>query len=411
MIPMPLKCLVVVGSIVVAPVLAADPAGDPSPQVADLLSKLANPLPAVRIAATEGLGKIGQPASAAVPALLRSLEDPEVVVRNNAAWALGKIGSPSGQIVPALAAKVEAAKEIWTVRHNAALSLSWIGQPAVPALRKGLDSADGWTRAYSGDALYRIAPQGPDRARVVEVMIGLLSDQDPGLRAFGVATAGTIGPPAAAAAPHFVRLLDDPDANVRASALNVLPRLGPAAAVAIPRLLRVLKESKEDAARLGATVGLSELGGDDAALTTAFVAALGDKAGRVSSAAAQALGKRGEVTVPALLDVLKSENESLRKAALDGFSFMGTKAGDKAAGVATVLIPLLQQDRSYEIRFRSAVALGVLGVRSASVTSALTGALKDDNEIVRVNARDALQRLGVAVPEKSSASAGKAGPG
>lgn len=400
-----LKRVLVGGAIAVAPALAAESTGGQEGPVADWVNKLSSPLPAVRIAAAEGLGKLGPSASAAVPALRRALDDSEVVVRNNAAWALGKIANPSSEIVPALVAKVESTQEIWTVRHNAALSLSWIGQPAVPALRQCLDSADGWTRAYAGDSLYRISRDGPDRGRVVGVMIGLISHQDPGVRAFAVATAGTIGPAAAAAAPHFVRLIDDPDANVRASALNVLPRLGPAAAVAVPRLLRVLQESKEDAARLGATIGLSELGGEDPSLTPALVAALADKSGRVSSAAAQALGKRGEISVPALLESVGSANENVRKAALDGLSYLGAKAGGKAAEIAAVLVSLLRRDRSLEIRFRAAVALGLLGERSAAVTSALTEALQDDNEIVRVNARDALQRLGVALSGKSPAAA------
>ena len=104
--------------------------------------------------------------------MIKALGDPDDLVRRNAAWALGKIQVPHDAVVAALMAKLHEPEEDWSVRHNAALSLSWIGEPAVPALRRGLDAKVEWTRAYSADALLRIG--GEERMKWVVPVVGQL---------------------------------------------------------------------------------------------------------------------------------------------------------------------------------------------------------------------------------------------
>jgi hypothetical protein len=58
--------------------------------------------PAVRIKATEVLGRMGADARDAVPHLVKLLDDPDEAVRKAATRTLGRIGPPADPAVPAL---------------------------------------------------------------------------------------------------------------------------------------------------------------------------------------------------------------------------------------------------------------------------------------------------------------------
>lgn len=67
-----------------------------------LVQTLADPDPAVRLAAARALAAIGPEAERSVPALIRALEDRDEAVRQAAARALGQIGPSANEAVPAL---------------------------------------------------------------------------------------------------------------------------------------------------------------------------------------------------------------------------------------------------------------------------------------------------------------------
>ncbi len=95
--------------------------------------------------------------------------------------------------------------EDWTMREAAAVALSRIGEPAVPALVEALQSPDPNLRQQAADTLARI------------------------------------GPAASTAVPALTALLDDPDPRVKKSAVRALGQIGPAAATAVPSLMRALE--------------------------------------------------------------------------------------------------------------------------------------------------------------------------
>jgi hypothetical protein len=72
------------------------------PAVAALSESLADADPIVRLQSCRALAYMGAQAKDAVPALIRTLNDPEVVVREEAADALGQIGQQATPAVPAL---------------------------------------------------------------------------------------------------------------------------------------------------------------------------------------------------------------------------------------------------------------------------------------------------------------------
>jgi HEAT repeat protein len=171
--------------------------------VPHLIEALRHDSAPVRQRAAAVLALVGPEARAAVPELLRTLKDDRPKVRAVATYALGEVGGDPGEVVPALClafgdVDVE-------VRKNASVALVTLGEPAVPALRKQLQSP---SRAVRRDA-----------ARVL----------------------GMMGVEAKAAATDLALLLPDPDPQVRADAAGALAAMRTEAQAAIPALLKAMR--------------------------------------------------------------------------------------------------------------------------------------------------------------------------
>lgn len=95
--------------------------------------------------------------------------------------------------------------EDWTMREAAAVALSRIGEPAVPALVEALKSPDPNVRQQAADTLARI---GPAAANAVPALTALLEDPDPRVKKSAVRALGQIGPAAATAVPSLMRALE-----------------------------------------------------------------------------------------------------------------------------------------------------------------------------------------------------------
>lgn len=109
-----------------------------------LISLLDDEQPAIRAAATQALGDLGDRAT--IPQLIEQLLDPAVIVRAGAAEALGKMGD--GDAVSALADAIQArdnyyrGSSLWVRAHFVA-ALGQIGsRDAVPTLLRALDDGD-----------------------------------------------------------------------------------------------------------------------------------------------------------------------------------------------------------------------------------------------------------------------------
>jgi len=102
----------------------------------------------VRKAATEALGKIGEPA---VESLIAALKDKEQKVRKAATEALGKIGEPAVEsLIAALKDKEQ------KVRKAATEALGKIGEPAIEPLCTALDDPDLTMRTAAVGALQKL---------------------------------------------------------------------------------------------------------------------------------------------------------------------------------------------------------------------------------------------------------------
>lgn len=109
-----------------------------------LLARLKDDMPAIRVAAASALGDLGDPM--AVDPLIQALEDPALLVRAAAADALGQLGDR--RAVSALSAQLtdrdgyHRGNSLWVRRHYAD-ALGRIGdRGALPALLIALDDPD-----------------------------------------------------------------------------------------------------------------------------------------------------------------------------------------------------------------------------------------------------------------------------
>jgi len=214
----------------------------------------------------------------AVPALIQALGDSDSAVRRAAAEALGAIGDL--QAVPAL---IQALGD-WrseNVRCAAAEALGKLGDPqAVPAFIKALGDSDRAVRRAAAEALVKIGTPA------VPAFIKALGDSDRAVRRAAAEALGAIGDPQAV--PALIQALGDRGENVRRAAGEALVRIG---APAVPALIKALGDSIWDVRRAAAEA-LGAIG--DPQAVPALIKALGDSVWDVRRAAAEALGAIGD---------------------------------------------------------------------------------------------------------------------
>jgi phosphate uptake regulator len=163
---------------------------------------------------------------------------------------------------------------------------------------------------------------------------------------------------------------EDADSIQDLHTLSALEALGAEARPAIPDLIKLLAPAYDDARR-----SLSEPG-----------ARLGH---RKSTAAANALRAMGDVSIPPLIEALKSEKTSLRFGAAVALGNYHRQAKD----VVPALVKAIE-DRDVDVRWMVCRSLGVLRAMPELVVPALTKRMHDDpKESVRWYATYALAKF------------------
>jgi HEAT repeat protein len=347
-----------------------------APAVPALIQALEDSDIAVRCAAAEALGAIGDPQ--AVPPLIKALRGWIENVRRAAAWALVKIGTPA---VPPLIRALGDSDS--AVRRAAAEALGKLGDPqAVPPLsvwaHAGEDAARNALQTLGHpmldlpQAVAQVAAQGAwgvliralTCTQVREVVVGLgapavpaliqaLGDYRDDVRRAAAEALGAIGDPQAIpalsvwahAGEYAARnalqtlghpMLDLPQAVAQVAAQGawgVLIRALTCAQVrevvvglgapAVPALIQALGDGWDDV-RAAAAEALGNLG--DPQAIPALIKALGDYWYDVRRAAAEALGKLGDPqAIPALIQALGDYQDDVRRAAQQAIQQIQTK--------------------------------------------------------------------------------------
>jgi HEAT repeat protein len=183
-------------------------------------------------AAIEALGMQRAAAASATPALTQLLDDTDPVLRREAAAALGMIGPAAGQSESGLWERF-LYDEDPTVGDAAGKSLVQLGPQTLPTFQQVLDEGDAGLRE-------RVATQmagfGPSGATALPTLLQLQADPEPSVRMAVAEAVRSISRQPQPAANTAVELLTANDRGVRRRAYRLLQSLGPQVVVVQPQL-------------------------------------------------------------------------------------------------------------------------------------------------------------------------------
>jgi HEAT repeat protein len=216
----------------------------------------------------------------------------------------------------------------------------------------------------------------------------LLSDPD--VRAEAAGVLGKIGSSEHDVVNILVSLLIDPNGVVRWEAASALGAIGSPARAAVPGLLQTLKDSGDWAYKWRVAKALGQIG--DQRAIGPLIGALSDSNDMVRSTAATALGEIGSSeAIPALLERSFDNDPGVRCAVIEALADLAQERNDD---IVNRLINMLLGDDNAGARRVAARSLATIG--SLVATEAIKRALHDEGELVRAEARSALDSAGHA---------------
>ena len=326
----------------------------------------------VRVAAADAVTVFGRDA---LEPLEEALDDPVPSVRVTAARAMGLIGATES--IPVLIGHLgDAAPE---VRWSVARALADFGSPAVEPLFLVLRKGRKDMRLAAIDGLWEI----PDK-RAGEALRYALADEDEEVRAKAEAAIRkrqvidvwrrTLGSQVQeeGSAPKKKR-------TVRLEDKKLFEQSG---SQEIDTLVVALKD-KDWNAQLGAATRLIMMGRP---AVDGLIRALRDENPEVQAAAASLLGEMRETAVEPLIDALRDPDRFVRLVAARNLGKIGNKRAIEA------LIGSLHRDPDGEARATVAEALGYMGSRQA--IESLVLALRDRDDAVQIAAARSLGYIG-----------------
>ena len=207
------------------------------PLLIDIL--LRDESPDVRAAAAEALGAGRTTTPEGVRVLASALKDENAKVRHSAAKTLGDV---EVDITPAAAALIAAVgDENDDTRYHAVCALEKIrGKESIIALAKALKDPCRYVRSQAAYGLCEHSREdGREAEPALEALTEALADRDEWVRRNVIETLGNIGPPAV---PALVKALKDRAKYNRQHAAKALGKLGPAAAQAAPALAKLIHD-------------------------------------------------------------------------------------------------------------------------------------------------------------------------
>ncbi len=386
-----------------------------------------------RCYAARTLGALGTPV--ALESLVERLRDEDIDVCVDAAEALGAIGDAAAlpHLLESLAN--ETSGEICTAVVGA---LSSIGdKKALEALRKvvaerppGLEWEGDWDTWWDVqlEAVRALARQGDEQA--VGVLVAILDDENqqdieeeilkalaqiegagvqalvdrlqggsPRSRRRAVRALGFTQ--AAEATRTLGRTLQDPEAEVRAAAALALAEQG---AQRYLRAVLLLLRDQDDGVRTAAIEAcgtLADKAGASSELYGDLLPLLEDPSAQVRSNVFETLARvlsPGGLAPEGLACVIASLDEQDMRLVTAACALLGSQ---RAADAVPELMRVMQDDGRHAMQRREAtLALGRIGVADATVIDALTNAISDREQAVRLAALTAMAELQPGAPEQ-----------
>lgn len=296
------------------------------PAVPGLLAVIKSDAPyAERREALLALAVIGPAASEAVPDLIRILEDEKSEARAGAVFALVKIGAK--QIIPILTKTIGDSKTKM-LREVSAWGLLTLepenpqhAVAAMPVLVNALQHEIDIVRVESAQSLARLGVAA--RTAAPSLVTAMEKEQNPLVRREYLIALGRINPELRDVLHAIKKSLADPEPIVRYTAYYALGTLGPAVKSEVPLLLKNL-EDKDEKLQIVSAWALVKIAPErDGVVPQALpllIKALKLPDPRARNEAALTLGSLGSAAksaIPALRELEKDPDETVRKAAAD----------------------------------------------------------------------------------------------
>ena len=172
--------------------------------ISELLQKLLDHDPQIRVAASQSLGTI--PPEVRIPALVKALSDPNWKIQVLAAYRLGQMGAGARAAIPALTETMSNANP--DIRFTVAKALGNIGsEAAVPALTQALQDKDENVRMATAEALDKL---GPDAQTALPVLTKTLRDGNWFVRSRAAATFVRLAALSKSMLPVLLKAVDNP---------------------------------------------------------------------------------------------------------------------------------------------------------------------------------------------------------
>jgi len=348
-----------------------------------------------RLQAILTLGAIGDKAAAAAPAIVKVLESGDPSLGLAAAFALGRMKAAGADTVLTKAAASDdsflAAVAAWALARIHPDDRALVDQ-ALARLRTGIANPDADAREAAVTGLSSLAEGMPaaERGALAAELVPLLADQE---RDVGRAAGAALIRLGAEAAPAIRAKLSDP--TVRLQLMEVIAALGASAKAAVPELVTALGDPQ---ARGEAAVAVAAIGADAAEAVPALGAMLADEQADpgLRYAACYALGRIGPAAAavePVIRGLTESKDELMSTVAI--WAALRIKPDD--ASLFASAIPRLRRalrDDSELVRLEAAVSLGEIGSAASAAVPILELVAEDDpDRQVRQAAAAALAKI------------------
>jgi HEAT repeat protein len=351
--------------------------------------------------AARGLELFGPDAAVAVPDLIAALEDKNKWVRSAAAHALGEIGPKARAAVPALIKGLNDPEE--NVQLGCVIGLRGAAQDSpeiMPVYQKLLSEKDANTRSWIALAL---GGMRVEQETAINTLVGLLQDENGNVRGSAVGALGRIGPAAAAAVPQLLRLLEQeeqravvPDSEIVSwRILEALERMGPAARAAVPMLTNQINSTNAMISAYAART-LWAIEPHNSLTIPCFMEKLTPGGGHLDTSAQYwsllalaKIGPEARAALPLVRKLLGEDDPQIKMVAA-----VAAWRLDPSGPPPVDLLEQTFHSRVHIMYRRDAIELmGVLGPPARGAIPTLTEATKLPEELMREDARDALEQV------------------